>query len=362
MKLISPLLKHLVYPGLSRSGYLRRREHETPVVLTYHGLLPPGYKPIDPVLDGNLVTPEQFRRHLEFLRRHYHVISPESFLRWINGDEHLPVNSVLLTCDDGLRNNLSEMLPILLEFRFACLFFVTSAGLDGIPAMLWCDELLLMLLEASSTVIVEWPDIAINLRAEGRQGKTKLWWELVRRFSRLDHEERELLLGRLRDHLGLSENWKSIYHHDSRLSRRFALMLGAEVQELVEAGMSIGAHTSQHSLLPQLPAEMARKEISENRERLKQTLGHEIWALAYPFGNSEAVTSREIEMVEKAGFACAFINENGESVFTNRYAIPRVHVTAGMTMGELEAHLSGFHRSLRNIFLPSQEPVTANAT
>ena len=113
MKLVSPLLKHVVYPSLSRAGYLRRTAEIGPVVLTYHGVLPAGYKIIDPQLDGNLVSPESFRRQLEFLKKRYNVISPAGISgAGAKADHELPSRSVLLTCDDGLRNCLFDMLPI----------------------------------------------------------------------------------------------------------------------------------------------------------------------------------------------------------------------------------------------------------
>jgi hypothetical protein len=38
-----------------------------------------------------------------------------------------------------------------------------------------------------------------------------------------------------------------------------------------------------------------------------------------------------------------------------RFALPRVHVTADMSLFELEAHISGFYRSLRKRLLGVDE-------
>ena len=54
MRLVSPVLKRMVYPILSRSGYLHRyAERGQLSVVTYHGVLPAGYKVMDPQLDGS---------------------------------------------------------------------------------------------------------------------------------------------------------------------------------------------------------------------------------------------------------------------------------------------------------------------
>ena len=58
---------------------------------------------------------------------------------------------------------------------------------------------------------------------------------------------------------------------------------------------------------------------------------------------------REIEIAKHAGYACAFVNYGGGFETTvPAFAVPRVHVTADMTLGEFEAHVSGLHRDLRS--------------
>ena len=85
-----------------------------------------------------------------------------------------------------------------------------------------------------------------------------------------------------------------------------------------------------------------------------------ILALAYPFGNLGSVTQREQEMAERAGFKCAFLNFGGGLGAGNPlFALPRVHVTAAMGIAEFEAHISGFHRILRQRFFPEDYAAAA---
>jgi hypothetical protein len=142
------LLKHVIYPSLSRAGYLRRAPRSGPAVLTYHGILPAGYTIVDPTLDGNLVSADSFRAQLQLVKERYNVISAKEFLLWCESKHELPPRSVLLTCDDGLRSSLFEMLPILQKFELECLFFVTGASLGSTATMLWYEQLYLMLLQA----------------------------------------------------------------------------------------------------------------------------------------------------------------------------------------------------------------------
>ena len=54
-------------------------------------------------------------------------------------------------------------------------------------------------------------------------------------------------------------------------------------------------------------------------------------------------------MAERAGFKAAFLNIDEGTTSVSKFSFPRVHVTADMSLTDLEARISGFHRSLRRI-------------
>jgi peptidoglycan/xylan/chitin deacetylase (PgdA/CDA1 family) len=352
MRLVSPLLKHVVYPGLFKAGYLRRAAGTRLAVLTYHGVLPAGYKLIDRSLDGNLVSPDSFRHQLRFIKEQYTVITPREFLLWCEAGHELAPRSVLLTCDDGLRNSLFDMLPILQEFEFECLFFVTGASLSPTATMLWYEELYLMFVAAPDTFTLELPEIGLQAEAS-RQERHFLWWELVRKLSQFDMNRRRTFFGTIRMQLGLAECWDAEYHEDPVLRRRFLMLNLPELHQLAGAGMCIGAHTVSHPMLSQSSPDVAWSEILESKHKLEQTLGQEVWALAYPFGDLSSVTSRELQMAKGAGFKGAFLNVDGDfGIKVPKFALPRVHITGEMSLAEFEAHISGLHRSLQELFRP----------
>ena len=361
MKLISPVLKHVVYPGLSRVGY-RHPGSSGPVVLTYHGVFPEGYKPIDPDLDGSLVTAVALRRQLRILQDQYHVIAPEEFLLWCQTGHVLPPRSVLLTCDDGLRNSLTHMLPVLREFQLPCLFFVTGASLAPASTMLWYEELYLMFLATAEGFNFELSEVGLRTRVESRREKRVLWWVLVRKLSRYDASRREVLLEAVRMQLGLAERWQSAFYEDPVFSGRFLTMNRSELCELAAAGGYIGAHTLTHPMLSQSSTETAWNEIFECKLGLESALDRNIWALAYPFGDLASTTSREFQMAQRAGYQCAFVNVSGDiESKTSKFALPRMHVTANMTDSEFEAHVSGLQQFLRQFVRPAKMSAAAGS-
>ena len=258
MRLVSPLLKRAVYPALHYSGVLG---HITPLnhyaVVNYHGVVPSDHSIRERFLDGNLVQPKVFRQQLQFLKSHYNVIHPEDFRAWVEQGRRPLARSVLLTCDDGLLNALTEMVPILRSEGVSCLFFVTSSSCSDHPGMLWYEELYLLMrnrpLTATDLQLVD----EEAAKSHSRESFQAQWWNTVKRASRLDAGTRAEWVDRVRNHCGSVQQ--------SLPERRWRLMNIAELKQLTEQGMSIGAHTRTHPILSLCSVDEARREILESR-------------------------------------------------------------------------------------------------
>jgi peptidoglycan/xylan/chitin deacetylase (PgdA/CDA1 family) len=343
MRLVSPMLKHAVYPVLHHIGWL---DWVTPLgdyaVVNYHGVVPAGHSGGEAFLDGNLVHPETFRQHLQFLKRHYHLIHPEDFRAWVEHGKRLPPRAVLLTCDDGLVNTLTDMLPLLQSEGVSCLFFVTGASCGTKPAMLWYEELYqLMRSRPLDGLDLQLP---VEENAEPSGSFQARWWSTVRRASRLDARARADWMSLVRSHCDVTQ----VSHSELRSERRWRLLSVAELRALAEAGMSIGAHTLSHPVLSLCCEEEARREIQESKNEIERALGRPVWAFAYPFGTPSTMGERELGLAQKAGFACAFLNvEHWRRGPSNLFALPRIHVTVNTTLPEFAAHLSGLHARLQ---------------
>jgi peptidoglycan/xylan/chitin deacetylase (PgdA/CDA1 family) len=347
VRLISPLLRQVVYPTLSAIGYLRPQSGDGQLsIVTYHGVVPGGYAQRDSALDGNLVYADRLRAQLRLLKDRYRVISPETFRSWLRNHERLPPYSVLLTCDDGLQNVLTDMLPVLLDEGVRCLFFVTGASASESRTMLWYEDLFLLFLGApAGNFEVSYGGVSIQAELRSVEQRRTVWWNSVKQLSRLDPDTRTSFVRSARGEFGLLERG---LESQGPACRRFGLLTAPELRELASAGMSIGAHTLSHPVLSQASPETAFAEISGSKSRLESVLNKTVWAFAYPFGDAESVTPQILAMPRRAGFEAAFMNDaGGFGAALLPFALPRVHVTAEMRLPEFEASVSGFHERLR---------------
>jgi peptidoglycan/xylan/chitin deacetylase (PgdA/CDA1 family) len=360
MRLVSSFLKTIVYPTLSTSGVFRRIAGQGLAVLTYHGVIPNGYEVVDAGFDGNLISAKALQEQLQQLKKSFNIIAPEDVLSWLQEGRALPERAVLLTCDDGLLNNLTEMLPILQAEGLKCLFFVTGASTTEARSMLWYEELFLLLTadlraapRTEQSHSLKWFEVSrggLTIRGElgSREQRRSIWWNVVKQVSRFDADTRKGILTEIRGQL-VSTSWRGFDAQDPVSCRRYAFMTGQELLQLAAAGMTIGAHTSSHPILSQLPLELARVEVVESKAWLEHLLQRNVWAFAFPFGDAQSVTPQVLELPSEAGYAAAFLNHGGGlGVELPAHALPRIHVTANMNLAEMEAHVSGFYMQLKN--------------
>jgi peptidoglycan/xylan/chitin deacetylase (PgdA/CDA1 family) len=302
---------------------------------------------LHPALDGHLVSLEVFATQLDLLRSKYHLISLPQFLSWSDGELDLPSHSVLLTCDDGLLNTLTEMLPVIQKLDVPFLFFVTGASARDERSMLWYEALFLWLWERQK-INIQVPSMGESYATEGFSQNLSMWRRLIKDLSTVEAGFRDQILQDIRIQLGISKNWESSYSLNEALRCRFFMMNADEIRGVAAAGVAIGAHTVSHPMLSKMTESAAYRELYDSRSKLENALGQPVLSAAYPFGDADAVTLREPILARRAGFKCAFKNTecDGGEGRESRFLYPRVHVSFETSPAELEAHVSGFHRAL----------------
>jgi peptidoglycan/xylan/chitin deacetylase (PgdA/CDA1 family) len=99
-------------------------------------------------------------------------------------------------------------------------------------------------------------------------------------------------------------------------------MTWAQVEEMVEAGTEIGAHTMTHPRLSTLHGEELRQELADSRARVAERLGR-CDMLAFPFGDH---SPEVIQAAADAGYRYAFAQASQSQAKVSRLTIPRIPV------------------------------------
>ena len=120
---VKSLLRHATM-GVGQA--LVRQALSAPRILTYHGVCsaPP---------DEWSVTPAQLRQHARWLAESCQPVPLLDIVRWRRGELVLPPRAVAVTFDDGLRDVLTDAVPILAEFGIPATAFIAPGLIAGQP-------------------------------------------------------------------------------------------------------------------------------------------------------------------------------------------------------------------------------------
>lgn len=88
------------------------------------------------------VRAETFEKQMRFLREHkYNVISLSQLAGLMKAKKPIPPKTVVITFDDGYKNNLSVALPVLKKYNLPATIFVAPMEISRVPHYLNWQEL-----------------------------------------------------------------------------------------------------------------------------------------------------------------------------------------------------------------------------
>ena len=115
------------------------------------------------------------------------------------------------------------------------------------------------------------------------------------------------------------------------------LMNAAELRQLQEYGMEIGAHTVSHVRLTETDDTRLAQELSDSKTTLENLLGKPVSSFAYPYGSWDA---RCAKAVQQAGYTAACTTRTGWALRDNNpYLLRRLTIFNSDTVSTLARKL-----------------------
>ena len=276
----------------------------------------------------------EFSRQLEMLSRSFIPVSATDVLNHVENGASLPPYAVLVTFDDGFRNNLTYAAPILERLGIPALIHLTT-GHIGQSGLLWTQEL--------DERILSWRHTALPMpRGQADavlSDDTSERWQLADRVrnvcKRLPHEERIAYLDRLRQKpLSAAEDWQQDL---------YSFLSWEEVRELDSRGFSVGSHTVDHPILTTLSPSGLVSELGESKSRIESELGKPCLWLAYPNGGPADFSPEVVAAAEKAEYKIAFtLMERTNPQSLDPYKIDRICIPGELSEDGFNARVNGF--------------------
>jgi peptidoglycan/xylan/chitin deacetylase (PgdA/CDA1 family) len=215
---------------------------------------------------------------------------------------------ILITFDDGYRDNYDIAYPILKSHGVQGVFFLATS-MVGSCAVPWWDRIAWVMKTAQRRRFkLHYPaELWVDIDGNGLHESLQFVLKLYKTSDNLDSARfmRELIEAAKGEEVPETE-------------RRF--LSWDEAREMNRSGMAIGSHTQSHAVLSQLTPQRQFEELSGSRAILKQELGVEVDVLAYPVGHRDSFSDETKRIAQEAGYRGAFSHYGGTNLLGNTSA------------------------------------------
>jgi peptidoglycan/xylan/chitin deacetylase (PgdA/CDA1 family) len=272
------------------------------------------------------ITPVQFKRQLDFLMRHYQVVSVATIQ-----DQDVPNYAVAITFDDGYQSVYEHAYPALKSRQLpATLYLITDVV--GNRKLVWVNELNWLMRTCGKEICAA----AVNIVGLDPDATPDEVIAVVQ--ARFNKEAIRKLLADLRTLAGVDV--------DAICRDSFLYVDWDQIDEMGKYGFGFGNHSMSHPNLTALGENEQREEIVGAHAVLTERLGGAD-SLSYPFGYHDETT---VSLAKELGYR-SLMEVGGTNLPLNPLHVARVPVRAGTVAGlfsqmELVEPIKGLFRRL----------------
>jgi peptidoglycan/xylan/chitin deacetylase (PgdA/CDA1 family) len=265
------------------------------LALNYHRIGDHRESPFDP--DVFSATAETFDEQLTFLTKHLEVVRPGDIASGLDRRGRY----LLITFDDGYRDNYDDALPVLRAHGVPATFFVTT-GFLGRARVSWWDEIAWMVQRSAHDTIPRRPYLPAPLGL-GAADRDETRRQLLRIFKALPAAGTEDFLDFVATATGSGRC------PDTEASGLW--MTWDMVRELRDSGMVVGGHTVDHAIMSGLSLGDQEHQIHGCAEHLLAELETPMRFFSYPVGLPESFSEHTRECLRESGVELAFNARGG---------------------------------------------------
>ncbi len=245
---------------------------------------------------------------LDWLGRRFELVSVgEGWRQLRGGTKH---SMVALSMDDGYRDNVELLLPMLQERDISATVYLESRPLDE-RKLNWTHLFFWILGKLKPAELVDrYSSISTDEHGKQRLGAAlQAGGDAVYQLKKVlkyeaDQADCARTLSMIFEELG----------GDERALCEQLYMDWDGARRLRAAGVELGGHTVQHWVMSGLTAEEQLREVGEGRAALERELGAAPESFAYPFGRHWDWNDDSREAVRAAGFVTATTTHAGTNL------------------------------------------------
>ncbi len=239
-------------------------------IIVYHGIC--DEKPH--LFNSRFITAKQFELHLKLLKKYYNLISYQDLITNKLSYEKL---NVLITFDDGLKNNSLLAIPLLTNYKIPAMFFVTAIQKQSLP-FIFNDIIDIASYIGPKTILINKEvfykkKINIHLRYVNKE---KIL--LSNKYHSANYQIREQVLKQIFEKINVNEF--------NNYSQYCELMNEYDIRSISEHPLfKIASHGFLHSDLTSLNSQEIHEELESSKKYLSSITNESCKSIAFPYGN-----------------------------------------------------------------------------
>jgi peptidoglycan/xylan/chitin deacetylase (PgdA/CDA1 family) len=280
------------------------------------------------------------RRQLEIISRHYTWLTLDDAVEMLSGRKPIVPNGVVLTFDDGYRNNMTVALPVLERHSIKPVFYVAT-GLLNNRTPYWFERLDYAIQQLQAPTQVRLRGRAYHFAPGDRDALRETYAEL-RQAAKM--------------HFDNDWEFYAFFHSVSdRLEKASGKSLAAiqagdpcseslsdeDLRSLTATGRAtVGSHTVDHLRLDTVDEKVCADQLRESKSYIEEITGTTCRHFCYPNGN----WNRQVaDAVRGAGYDSAVTTAEGfNSIGDDLYSLRRMHMPQIVDRQRLLLFASGF--------------------
>lgn len=336
MKIKDIILRLLSFIGIFRIFALLNQNKL--IVLMYHGITKNHERLGIEDYGVNHLDYLEFQKQMKYLSKHYNVISADDLRRNVLEAKPLPKRAVLITFDDGYKNNYTAAFPILKSFEFPAIIFV-SPGFISQERPLWVDSIIYSLSKTSKENLeLRFADKIKSFRIETDAEKIRADKEIFLALLNMDIEARQKAIDSITRQTGcdLSKNFSK--YED------YTLIPWENLKEMKDNGIYVGSHGQNHLCLAGLTYSRIQEEINLSTQEIFDRVGEKPLFFAYPWGASYTYNDTVKKALRDKGYICAFTSLRGLNDFStgiDYFEVKRIGIEAKADFIAFKAAITG---------------------
>jgi peptidoglycan/xylan/chitin deacetylase (PgdA/CDA1 family) len=247
-----------------------------------------------------LISAKMLERHIEWLAQRFSLVSLDDIERGLQSDRSFRRPAAAITFDDGYSDVFHHGFPLLKRKGVpAAVFVVTDLVGTGRPQVF--DRLygLLRLIESNGLSLAETAHAAMNVAGIHLEVRTAVPVQdepfriMTLLLNRIPLESIERIIIELQQIVDLAPE----------VSDECAPLTWDMIEQMHDSGITIGSHTSSHSLLTSESQESVKRQLVDSRSALQAKLKSNVRHFAYPDGRFNPGV---VEAVHSAGYRYAY--------------------------------------------------------